>query len=59
MTQMEVDDLCFEMATMICDKKDSGQVKKSGYLFLIHLYLFSFHHDIIFELELGLNQNSR
>ena len=25
MTQMEVDDRCYEMALMICDKKDAGQ----------------------------------
>ena len=24
-TQMEVDDRCYEMALMICDKKDAGQ----------------------------------
>ena len=31
-TQMEVNDLCHEMATMICDKKDNGEVSFLAYV---------------------------
>ena len=41
---MEVNDLCHEMATMICDKKDNGEVRFSE--------CRSFHY--VFQEELGL-----